>query len=206
MAITVKKAVLWRRQLENQPGTLANSLKPFADARINLQVVMGYVYPGDRQKAALEVYPVANKKAEAAARAAGLAPAQGIHCLVVQGDDQVGLAYKIASALSESSINVSFAVFQVAAGKYHGVFGFATAGDATKASTLIAKAGKVARGKAVKKAGASKKVAKKSSSKTSSKAGKAKSKKTSAPKAAARRTGRKSPSSKPGKSRKSKSK
>jgi len=32
MSVTVKKIVLWRKEVENQPGILANALAPLANA------------------------------------------------------------------------------------------------------------------------------------------------------------------------------
>ena len=48
MAVTVKKAVLWRKEIDNRPGMLANTLEPLSEAGADLQVVMGYRYPGGR--------------------------------------------------------------------------------------------------------------------------------------------------------------
>ena len=52
MAVTVKKAILWRREVDNQPGMLANTLHPLSEAGADLQVVMAYRYPGGENKAA----------------------------------------------------------------------------------------------------------------------------------------------------------
>ena len=46
MAVTVKKIVLWRKEVENRPGILANALAPLANAATDIQVVMGYRHPG----------------------------------------------------------------------------------------------------------------------------------------------------------------
>lgn len=153
MAISVKKAMLWRRELENRPGTLAEALLPFSAAKVNLKVVMGYVYPGDRSRAALEVYPVAGKKAEAAASAGGLSPAAAVHCVVAEGDDEVGLANRIAEGLNQAGINISFAIFQVVNEVFVGVLGFDSEQSATRALAVIKSAGK-----AKAKAAASKKA------------------------------------------------
>jgi len=40
MAVTVKKAILWRREVDNHPGMLANILQPLSAAGADLQVVM----------------------------------------------------------------------------------------------------------------------------------------------------------------------
>jgi hypothetical protein len=55
-------------------------LKPSAEAGADLQVVMGYRYPGYEQKAASEVFPAAGRKSIAA----GLS-ASGIPILRVEG-------------------------------------------------------------------------------------------------------------------------
>jgi len=41
MPVTVKKIVLWRKEADNQAGTLAGTLEPLARAGADLRVVMG---------------------------------------------------------------------------------------------------------------------------------------------------------------------
>src|SRR6266571_8572910 len=69
MPVTVKQITLWRTEVENRAGVLAQTLKPLAEAGADLHLVMGYRYPGDESKAAIEVYPIAGKKVVAAAQA-----------------------------------------------------------------------------------------------------------------------------------------
>ena len=76
MAVTVKKVTLWRREIEDRPGSLAQVLAPLADAGASLQVVMGYRYPEPAGQAAVELAPVTGRRATSAAESAGLAPAQ----------------------------------------------------------------------------------------------------------------------------------
>src|SRR5216683_5892717 len=57
MAVTVKKVVLWRKELDNRPGLLANTLEPLSEAGADLQVVMAYRYPGGKDTAAIELHP-----------------------------------------------------------------------------------------------------------------------------------------------------
>ena len=137
MPVTVKKVVLWRKEIENKPGVLAGVLEPLAGA--DLQVVMGYRYPGAENKAAIELYPIANKKNTAAAQSAGL-EASSIPTLLVQGDNRPGLGYAIAKALRDGGINIGFLVGQVILGKYSAVVGFDNDTDADRAIPLIKKA------------------------------------------------------------------
>ena len=139
MAVTVKKIVLWRTEVQHQPGVLAGVLEPFANAGANLQVIMGYRYPGSELKAAIELAPVSGKKSVAAAQAAGLT-ASAIPTLLVEGDNKPGLGHAIAQAIAGAGINLGFLVAQVIGKKFSAVFGFGSEDDARKAAPLIKKA------------------------------------------------------------------
>jgi hypothetical protein len=139
MAVTVKAITLWRQEVENQPGVLAQALEPFAAERTDLQVVMGYRYPANRAKAALELYPVTGKKLGKRAEAAGLSAAS-IPTLLVEGDNKPGLGHAIAQALAEAGINLDFLVAQVVGRRYSAVAGFENEADLKKAIPLIKQA------------------------------------------------------------------
>ena len=139
MPVKVKRIRLWRKELENKAGTLAGTLEPLAKAGADLQVVMGYRYPGEHAKAAVELYPIANKKATQAALDAGLA-ASTIHALHVEGDNRSGLGHSISQAIAEAGVNLDFLVAQVTGRKYSAVIGFENEADAEKATALIKKA------------------------------------------------------------------
>ena len=139
MAVTVKKAILWRREVDNQPGMLANTLQTLSEAGADLQVVMAYRYPGAENKAAIELHPISGKKSVAAAQTAGLAPSC-ISTLLVEGDNRPGLGHAIAKAVGDAGINMSFVMAQVVGRRYSAVFGFENELDASKAATLIKRA------------------------------------------------------------------
>ena len=138
MAITVKKAVLWRKEVDNRPGTLASALEPLAEAGADLQVVMAYRYPG-ANKGAVELHPISGRKPIAAAQTAGLAQSS-IPVLLVEGDNRPGLGYALAKAVGDAGINMSFVMAQVVGRRYSAVFGFENEADAGKAATLIKRA------------------------------------------------------------------
>jgi hypothetical protein len=100
MAIAVKKITLWRREVEDRAGMLAQTLEPLAKAGANLQVVMGYHIGG---KVAIEVFPVAGQKAAAAARQAGLGES-GPPALLVNGNNRPRLAHAMAQAIAAAWI------------------------------------------------------------------------------------------------------
>jgi hypothetical protein len=138
MPVTVKNVSLWRKELENQVGTLAHTLEPVAKAGANLRVLMGYRYPGEGTKAAIELYPVAGKKLTAAASEAGLS-ASSIPTLLVEADDRPGAGFAIAQAIAGAGINMTFFVAQSIGRRFSAVLGFETEADAKKAAPLIKK-------------------------------------------------------------------
>jgi hypothetical protein len=138
MPVTVKKIVLWRKEVDNRAGTLAATLEPLAKTGADLRVLMGYRYPGNEAKAVIELHPVAGKKVTSAAEQAGLA-ASSIPTLLVEGDDKPGLAHRIAQAVADAGVNLSFLVAQVLGKRFVATLGFETEADANKAASLIKK-------------------------------------------------------------------
>jgi hypothetical protein len=139
MPITVKNISLWRKEVENQVGTLAHTLEPVTKAGTNLRVLMGYRYPGDGTKAAIELYPIAGRKASAAAAEAGLS-SSSIPTLLVEGDDKPGLGFAIVQAIAGARVNMTFFVAQSIGRRFSAVLGFETEADAKAAPPLIKKA------------------------------------------------------------------
>jgi hypothetical protein len=139
MPVTVKNISLWRKEVENQVGTLAHTLEPVTKAGANLQILMGYRYPGDGTKAAIELYPIAGKKVTTAASEVGLS-ASSIPTLLLEGDDRHGLGLAIAQALTDAGINMTFFVAQALGRRFSAVLGFESENDAKKATPLIKKA------------------------------------------------------------------
>jgi hypothetical protein len=138
MSVTLKRILLWRKEVENRAGVLAEALEPFAKAKTDLQVVMGYRYPGAENKCAVEIYPVKGNKLTASAQGAGLT-ASSIPTLLVEGDNKAGLGHAITKAIADAGVNVSFLVAQVIGRRYSAVIGFQNEADAEKAGMLIKK-------------------------------------------------------------------
>ena len=118
---------------------LAQTLKSVTKDGANLRVLMGYRYPGDGTKAAIELYPIVGKKATTAAAGVGLV-ASSIPTLLVEGDDKPGLGLAIAEAISGARVNMTFFVAQALGRRFSAVLGFETEADAKTAAPLIKKA------------------------------------------------------------------
>ena len=136
MAVKVKLITLWRREVDNRPGALAETVAPLSRAGANLQVLMGYRHPGDA-RATIELSPVSGKKATAAAQQAGLS-ASGTPTLFVEGDDRPGLAHAIARSLADAGINLRGISISALGGRFSAYLAFDNADVATLALQILA--------------------------------------------------------------------
>ena len=150
MPVTVKKVALWRRELENRPGALAAVLEPLARAGTDLHVAMGYRFPGNESRAAVEVAPVTSRKTTAAAQGAGLRPSD-IPTLIVAGDNRPGLGFALSQAMADAGINMAFLVAQAVGRRYSAVFGFESDADADRAAAIIKKTSRAKRASKARK-------------------------------------------------------
>lgn len=129
---------LWRKEVQNKPGILAQTIEPLAKAGADLHVVMGYRYPGNETKAAIEVYSIAGRKTQAAAEQAGLS-SSSMPTLLVEGDNKPGLGHALAQAIADAGVDLGFLIAQVVGRKYSAVIGFTSEADAEKAKAIIKK-------------------------------------------------------------------
>ena len=139
MAVTVKDITLWRREIDNRPGMLAQVLGPLATAKADVQVLMAYRFPGDESRGAVELFPISGKKTIAAAQAAGLTPADDIPAVLVTGTNKPGIGFDTTAAIAAAGINLSFVVAQVIGSKFSAVYGFDNDADRRKAAALLKK-------------------------------------------------------------------
>jgi len=137
MAFTVKKIILWCKQVDDKPGGLATALAPLADAGADLEVVMGTAMPGDAGRATVGVFPLQGRKAIAAAKAAGFGVASSMPALLVVGDDSQGLGSKIAQDIADAGINIGFVIALRIDRNFAAVFGFQDGDAASTATRLI---------------------------------------------------------------------
>ena len=136
----IKKTSLWKKELDNHSGAIAEALEPLAKSGADLQLVMVYRFP-DARKGAIEVHPVSGRKLISIATSCGFVPSS-IPVLFVEGDNRKGLGLKLTKALGDAGISVSFLMAQVIGSKYAALLGFRNDDDAAKAAKLIRKATK----------------------------------------------------------------
>ena len=139
MSLNIRRGHLWRKEIENKPGTFAAALEPFSKANQNLQIVMGYAKTTEHTKGAIEIFPVTDAQSKECAEAGGLTEMKETTCLIVEGEDKPGTAHAIAKAIADAGINLHFAMCQSVEKHFQACFGFANDADADKAAAAIAK-------------------------------------------------------------------
>jgi hypothetical protein len=152
MALSVKPITLWRVEVANEPGVLARTLEPLAEAGADLRLVMGYRFPETPERSAIELYPLSGRRVTRAAEQAGLA-ASGVPCVLVEGDNRPGLGAALTRALADAGINIAFLVAQVIGRKFTAAFGFADETAATSATSVLKTAGRAPAGRRAKAPG-----------------------------------------------------
>jgi len=144
--LSVKPVQIWILHGADRKGMLADALAPLVEAGANLQIVMGYRYPGELDRAAVEVFPIDGPTQEATARKLGF-ELSDTPCLRADGDDRKGLGAQMTRAIADAGISMAFLVAQTVGKKFTAVIGFLSEEDAGKASKIITSLGKPAKKK-----------------------------------------------------------
>jgi len=139
MSITVTKVDVWAAKLEDKPGGLAKVLGVLGDAGANLECVIARRESAKAGTGVAFVTPVTGAGVRKAAKAGGLAPAEKIATLKVEGDNAPGLGYRITSAIAEAGVNMRGVSGAVIGGKFVAYLGFDSGNDATKAARALKK-------------------------------------------------------------------
>jgi hypothetical protein len=137
--ISIKKITLWRREIDNQPGALADVLGPFAQAGADPQVIMRYRHPHKNNKAVVEVCSQSSEddeKLRLIRRNVGL-KASYVPALLIEGEQVPGLGYGVAKTIAELDIKIRFLVTQIVDDKYIATIGFENDADAEKAAVSL---------------------------------------------------------------------
>src|ERR1700747_72123 len=151
MSLTVTKIDVWAAQIEDKPGGLAKLLGTLAGGGANLECVIARRDPSNAGKGVAFLTPVKGANVRKAAKTEGLAPAQKLATLKVEGDDAPGLGSRITSAIADSGVNLRGVSGTVVGRKFVVYLGFDGNADATKAArtlktlAIAKQSGKVAR-------------------------------------------------------------
>jgi hypothetical protein len=139
MKFKVSRADMWSATIEDQPGGAARVLDPVAKAGANFEFAFARRAPELPGKGLLFVLPVKGARVLQAAQAAGLAKAEGIHTVRVEGANRPGATAAIVRALANAGIN--FRAFSATAvgRKFAGFLALDSAEDAAQVVSVLKK-------------------------------------------------------------------
>jgi hypothetical protein len=137
MNLTVTKIDVWAAQIEDQPGGLAKLLGALAGAGADLECVIARRDSSNAGKGVAFLTPVKGANVRKAAKAEGLAPAEKLGTLKVEGNDSPGLGSRILSAIANAGVNLRGVSGAVIGRKFVVYLGFDSSAEADKAARAL---------------------------------------------------------------------
>lgn len=141
MSFKMQRVHVFHAEVKDEPGGIAATLKPLAEAGANLEYVYSQRSLTKSGYGDLYVAPIVGASQLNAAKAAGLHEVQEPIVMRVEGDDKSGLARRLTQAWEMAGINLHGMVMSVVQGRFIGYVTFDSVGDANKAATLLAELG-----------------------------------------------------------------
>src|SRR5437764_8327495 len=106
MALKVDRVAVWSGDLQDRSGGLADVLGMAAAGGANLEFIIARRRAERPGAGVVYVAPVKSKKAQDAARQAGMQEATDVPTLRIEGADRPGLGEKVMRAIAELGISV----------------------------------------------------------------------------------------------------
>ena len=146
MALKVTQVGVWRGDLRDAPGGLADALEAMARGGASVEFVIAR--RNDNQPGIGQVFvtPLKGKRAADAARAAGLSEASNVPTLRVEGADRPGLGSRITRAIADAGVNVRGVSAAVIGNKFVAYIGLDSNADAESAARALKSVGDRANG------------------------------------------------------------
>ena len=137
MAYDISTVDVWAGAIEDRPGSLSEILEPLAEAGVNLEFLIARRAPDKPGTGVVFLAPIKGAKQVRVAKSAGLAKADILRAVRVEGPDSAGLVARITCALADAGINLR-GLSAAALGKRSAVYiGFDSSADAGKASRIL---------------------------------------------------------------------
>jgi hypothetical protein len=136
MTYEVSKVELWTREIDDRSGSLAAALEPLAKAGVDLSFMIARRYTHKPGKAVVFIGGITGKASNAAEQA-GFRKSSDLVALRVEGPNQPGDCYKVATQLSQAGLNMRGASASVIGPRYVQILAFDTAADADKAAGVL---------------------------------------------------------------------
>jgi hypothetical protein len=137
MALKVSTVDVWAGDIADRPGGLAEVLGAVAAAGASVECVIARRKDNSSGAGTVFVTPVNGKRAQDAARGAGLSLAGNIGTLRVEGADRPGLGRRITQSVADAGISMRGLTAAVLGGRFVAYVGFDSRADADRAASAI---------------------------------------------------------------------
>jgi hypothetical protein len=141
MGFKLERVHIWSCEIPDRPGGMASKLAPLAETGANLEFILTRRLQDKPGKGILFVAPLSGPAQVRAARAAGLVEAHDPVVLRVEGDNQAGLAFRLAQQWATAGITLQGLTMAVVNGKFVGFAAFDAVADANRAAQILADLG-----------------------------------------------------------------
>lgn len=141
MSFKMQRVHVYHTEVKDEPGGIADKLKPLAEAGAHLEYVYSQRSATRPGYGDLYVAPLTTQSQIQAAKEIGLHEVQEPIVMKIEGDDKAGLAGKLTVAWETAGINLHGMVMSVHDGKFVGYVTFDTVADGNKAATILAEIG-----------------------------------------------------------------
>jgi len=139
MKLKLSRFDMWSATIEDRAGGAADKLEPLGRAGVNLEFVFARRTPELPGNGVLFVTPIKGRKTISAAQAVGLAKAEDVCALRIEGPDKPGVTAHMVRALANAGI--SFRALSAAAigSKFVAYLALDTAEDMARANRVLKK-------------------------------------------------------------------
>lgn len=143
MGFKLDRIHVWSGEIADKAGGAADKLSLLAQAGANLEYVYTRRQPNTPGKGVLYVAPITGPTQVRAAKSAGLQETHDPVVMRVEGDNEAGLAHRVAQQWALANISLQGMSLAVLGKKFVGYVAFDTVEDANRAAQILADLGSV---------------------------------------------------------------
>jgi predicted amino acid-binding ACT domain protein len=136
MAVNISTVEVWAGDIRDQAGSLAGVLERVADSGASVDCVIARRHP-DRAGEGDVFISTSKSRKQNGAESAGLAHADNLATIRVEGSDKQGLGAKMMRAIADTGVNVRGVSAMTMGGKFVAYIGFDNEEDAQRATAAI---------------------------------------------------------------------
>jgi hypothetical protein len=106
MALSVERVDVWAATIKDQPGGLARTLAPLAEAGADLEFIIARRAPDKPGTGVVFVTALTGGAQKEAAKKAGFAVADSLHSVRVEGENRPGIGAELTKKLADAGVNL----------------------------------------------------------------------------------------------------